>query len=302
MPEWTAYGAGAFEGSFAVGTESQVVSYSFLVTDVEGNTVSSGRRELAVKDNDPPAIRIIEAVLRVEAGKDFTFHVEAADRSDVGNLTVYYRRAGDQSFLQEEFRADSRGGTAVKTARYSVSLGELGVSTVRDGRAIEVYFLTIDGALNTGELASRFDPIVIPVLDGAPPSARIEVAGDYVVGSSVSLDGTGSDDDLGVVDWAWTIDDAPAGNRSAVAWRVDSAGVHTIKLTVRDAAGNNATQTLRITAAAAPIASAPVGSTMTFALLGAAAGAAALLAVLRMRRPKKPEEEAATDDPGRSSL
>ena len=291
LPPWSAYGEGTFEGVFTVGNDSDVVAYSFLVTDSEGNTVSSGRRELFVKDNDPPTLRVIEAVLRVQAGLDFSFHVETADRSDVGNLTVYYRRAGDQSYLQEEFRPDSRGGTVVKTARFSVSLSELGISTHRDGRAVEVYFHTLDGVMNAGQLGSAGEPIRIPVLDGAPPVARIEAAGDYISGSAVSLDGSNSEDDLGIVAWEWTIDDQPAGNRSAIAWRVTSAGQHTIKLTVTDGAGNLQTQTLRITATAPAVSETPVGGTLAVALLGVVAAAAAGMLVLWRRKPKRPEEE-----------
>lgn len=292
LTDWATYGEGAFEGNFTVGAQSQSISYMFLITDVEGNTVSSGRRELLVKDNDPPVLRVIEGVLRVQAGGAFTFHVEAADRSDVGNLTVYYRRAGETSYLQEEFTADSRVPGPTVTARFGISIEELHVITSHDGRAIEVYFFTIDGALNGGFLGSADDPLSIAVVDGAPPVARIEAAGEYVVGSSISLDGSGSTDDLGIVDFAWTADGQSAGNRSAIAWQVPSAGSHTFKLTVKDAAGNEQSQTLVITASEAPVSSAPVGSTTVWLLLGAAAAAAVVaVLVLRMRKPKKGEEE-----------
>jgi WD40 repeat protein len=291
LTPWPEYGKGAFEANITVGAEAQVVAYLFVITDTEGNTANSGRRQLSVLDNDPPVIRIIEPVLRATAGADFTFHVETSDRSDVRNLTVYFRHAGETSFLQEEFVPDSRGGAVVKTARFGISLTELGLTTAHDGRAIEVYFYTIDGALNGGTLGSASAPLTISVLDGAPPVARIEAAGDYIVGSSVALDASGSEDDLGIVEYLWTIDDHPAGNHSNVAWRVDSAGQHTVKLTVKDAANNSQTQTLRITATEPAVASAPVGSTIIWIVVGAAVAGAAVVLVMRMRKPKKPDEE-----------
>ncbi len=291
LTAWAEYGAGAFEGNLTVGAEARQLAYSFFVTDFEGNTVSSGTRTLAVKDNDPPTIRILESVLKFTAGSAFTFHVEVSDRSDVGNLTVYFKRAGEANYLQEEFLADARSGTVLKTARFSVPLASLGIQTLRDGRAIEIYLFSMDGALNGGTLGAPTAPVRIEVLDGAPPVARIQLVGDLVVGSLVSFDGSSSEDDLGLVEFVWTVDDLEVGNRSALAWRFDSTGGHDVRLTVRDAANNTASQSMHVTVASAPVTSAPVGGTLTWVVVGAAAAGAAILVVMRLRKPKKPEGE-----------
>lgn len=298
MVPWETYGEGAYQANFTVSAGALQVSYSFFVTDGDGNTVSSGTRTLTVADNDPPRIQVVESVLRVSAGADFTFHVQAVDRSDISNLTVYYRRAGESSYFLNDFVTDGAVRfQGVTTDRYTVALSALGISTVHDGRAIQVYLFARDAYRNAGTLGSPEAPIVIEVVDGAPPVARLATVGDPVVGSLISFDGAASDDDIGVVSFAWSVDGVQAGNRSVLSWRFTTTGQHTVKLTVSDASGKNASQVQAMSIVAATAQNASVGSTSTLLIVAAAVVAVAVLAVLYRRKSKLKEVEEG-DPPG----
>jgi WD40 repeat protein len=290
MVAWATYGAGAYQANFTVSAGALQVSYSFFVTDADGNTVSSGTRTLTVTDNDPPRIQVVESVLRVSAGADFTFHVQAVDRSDISNLTVYYRRAGESSYFLDDFVADGLVRfQGVTTARYTVALSSLGISTTHDGRAVQLYFFALDADRNAGTLGSPEDPVVIEVVDGAPPVARLATVGDPVVGSLISFDGASSEDDIAVVSFSWSVDGVEAGNRSVLSWRFAAAGPHTVKLTVSDASGKSASQTQAMSIVAATAQNAPVGGTYTLLIVAAAVAAVGVLAVLYLRKSKPKE-------------
>lgn len=291
LTAWAPYGEGAFEGTFPVGASATTVAYWFYITDRENNTVNSGTRTLKVKDNDPPVITIIEPALRATAGQPFTFHVEASDPSDVGNLTVFYRRAGQTTYLQEEFRADSRSALGVPHARYTVSLGSLGIETFQDGRDIELTFFAFDGARNAGTLGAPAEPIRIRVLDGAAPLARFAIAGSLVGGSLITFDGSLSSDDLGIASYEWTVDGQVVGNTTALGWTFSLPGDHTVTLVVRDAANKSATQAQTLTVEVPPPqTSVAGGSSLLLAGVAGAVGAAALAALFLLHRKKKPED------------
>ena len=291
LTPWTPYGEGAFEGSFTVGASTTSVAYWFYITDLEANTINSGTRTLRVKDNDAPVITVLEPTLRATAGQPYTFHVEVADPSDVGNLTVFFKRAGQASYLQEEFRADSRSSAGVPHARFSVSLATLGVETYQDGRDIELHFFALDGALNAGTLGSPADPVRIRVLDGASPTARFATAGSLWAGSLITFDGTLSTDDLGIFSYEWSIDDQAVGNTTALAWTFALPGDHKVSLTVKDAANKSATQTQTLSVEAPPPqTSVAGGSSLVIAGVAAAVGAAAAGALVLLRRKKRQED------------
>ncbi len=291
LTPWTPYGEGAFEGTFTVGAFATTVTYWFYISDLDNNTISSGTRTLRVKDNDPPVITVLEPTLRATAGQPFTFHVEASDPSDVGNLTVFYRRAGQATYLQEEFKPDSRSSAGVPHARFSVSLAALGIETFQDGRDVELHFFTFDGALNGGTLGSPSDPIRVRVLDGASPVARFAIAGSLVGGSLITFDGSLSTDDLGIASYEWSVDDQVVGNTTALGWTFSLPGDHKVSLTVKDATNKSATQTQTLTVEVPPPqTSVTGGSSLLLAGVAGAVGASAVAALFLLRRKKKAED------------
>lgn len=84
----------------------------------------------------------------------------------------------------------------------------------------------------------------VPVTDQTRPSARLDGPRRASVGDSVRLDATGSTDRFGVADHAWDTDGDGAfetAGDATVTWRPGTAGRHTVRVRVRDPAGNHAT-------------------------------------------------------------
>lgn len=87
--------------------------------------------------------------------------------------------------------------------------------------------------------------VVVTVCDEEAPVAEILVSAETEVetGMEVTFDGSGSDDNVGIVSWAWTIvllDDCQAWyyNVEEVTYTFTYPGEYTIRLAVSDAAGN----------------------------------------------------------------
>ena len=92
--------------------------------------------------------------------------------------------------------------------------------------------------------------LTITVLDTedpvpAPPNDLV-----VVVGEMVTLDGSGSMDNVGVVEWTWTYEvdgEVKVLNGSSVHHYFNNPGKYEVILTVKDAAGNSANGTFTVT-------------------------------------------------------
>ncbi len=175
------------------------------------------------EDQTPPVAR---AGTDVEVGQGVTVRFDGTASTDdrgVVNHTWTFEYDGQQVVLH--------GGEAEFTFH------EVGV--------YEVTLTVRDEAGNAAE-----DVLTVTVRDTTPPVAD---AGDDIVtdqGQVVTLDGTGSTDNVGVVGYLWEVLDTDGmtpytGPRS---WRLFSdAGVFTATLTVTDAEGNSASDTVTVT-------------------------------------------------------
>ncbi len=99
---------------------------------------------------------------------------------------------------------------------------------------------------------SASDSMLVTVLDNVPPVASLVVPTTAMVGETVALDGRGSSDNVGIVNWTWTFEHNGTtvelyGEESSFVFEVP--GTYTIHLAVRDAAGlrNETTMVLEIT-------------------------------------------------------
>ena len=111
-----------------------------------------------------------------------------------------------------------------------------------------VLFVIVGTALLLSRTASAAADSTPPVAD-AGPDATVHSTG------AARLDGSASADDVGVVAWTWTLEDAGAGHalQGAVAYfPFTEAGPHNVTLNVTDEAGNWDTDTLVITVLTPP--------------------------------------------------
>ena len=103
--------------------------------------------------------------------------------------------------------------------------------------------------------ASRYD-----AYDDTPPTADAGTDQVVIVGDTVTLSAVNTTDNVGVVNYTWSFDDGGPQTLWGVSptYRFDTVGVFTIALTVRDAAGNAASDTVRVTVKPPPDSEPPV--------------------------------------------
>jgi hypothetical protein len=89
--------------------------------------------------------------------------------------------------------------------------------------------------------------IEVSFLDVTPPIAK---AGQDITvrqGESVTLDASGSTDNIGIVSYEWDFGDGTTGSGKTVSHIYEKPGTYRVTLTVKDAAGNYATDSITIT-------------------------------------------------------
>ena len=109
---------------------------------------------------------------------------------------------------------------------------------------VEITLTVHDGA---GNRAS--DAFIVNVLDGTPPVAYAGPDQNVELGTTVALNGTLSTDNVGIINWTWTIDTGDGVHKMYGPTQeliLRSTGDHTVTLTVLDRAGNTASDTLVI--------------------------------------------------------
>ncbi|MFB0526373.1 MAG: PKD domain-containing protein, partial [bacterium] len=94
---------------------------------------------------------------------------------------------------------------------------------------------------------SDSDTLTVTVLNATPPVA--EAGPDQTVNEdiSVTFDGSGSTDDVGIVSYAWNFGDGGTGSGIIVSHTYSEPGTYTVTLTVTDGAGLSDSDTLTVT-------------------------------------------------------
>ena len=93
------------------------------------------------------------------------------------------------------------------------------------------------------------DSMKVTVRDVTAPTASAGLDRTVDEDATVSLDGSGSTDNVGVANYTWTFTDGTSRTLygSSPSFVFQTPGLYTITLTVRDAAGNSATDTMVVT-------------------------------------------------------
>jgi parallel beta-helix repeat protein len=112
-----------------------------------------------------------------------------------------------------------------------------------------VYTITLNVTDAAGNWAIA--TLVITVLDVTSPVANAGENQTVNVGETVSFDAGDSTDNVGIVSYEWDFGDETSGTGKTATHEYTDADTYTVTLTVEDAAGNQATDTMVVTVNAA---------------------------------------------------
>ncbi|UCC92979.1 MAG: PKD domain-containing protein [Thermoplasmata archaeon] len=186
------------------------------VTDDEGN-VGSATMTVTVHDVTPPVARAPDD-MTVDAGTPVA--LDGTSSSDNVGIVAY-----EWSFEIYGETVTLEGSTPTYT------FDQVGAVTIT---------LTVEDAAGL----SASDQMVLTVLDATPPVAVAHVLDQVVQGSTVTLDGSQSHDDMGIVSYVWTFEENGAKVTQegvSVDYPFNLVGTFAIALTVTDAEGNTDT-------------------------------------------------------------
>jgi PKD repeat protein len=112
------------------------------------------------------------------------------------------------------------------------------------GEVVDYEFTTVGDhevtlTVTDGALLNATDSLLVQVSEDQPPVADAGEDQEVNEDVEVTLDGSGSSDDLGVADWEWTFDDGGTQTLSGefATWTFDTPGTYTVTLVVTDTVG-----------------------------------------------------------------
>ncbi|RCU43706.1 PKD domain-containing protein [Haloplanus salinus] len=188
----------------------------------------------------------------VSEGDDITITFSEDIAFGSGSVTL---REDDGGFGDREaFDVSSDTGSGDGTV--SISGRTLTITPTSNFASDTEYAVRIDAGALTDTASSPNDfggisddtTLSFTTTDSTPPTASAGPDTTIDEGQSVSFDGTGSMDNVGIVSYDWDFDDdGTTATGQTTSHTFDSPGTYTVELTVTDAAGNTDTDTVEVT-------------------------------------------------------
>ena len=210
-----------------------VYSFTIFATDGSGNAAQASGN-IPIVDRAPPTVRdFTVSPARWEVGVRVTVGANTSDNVAVQRVTLQV--------------LGSAGNTVSNNSMTCVAqFRACGVTLT--GLAADTYTLRVwanDASQNYGMAAAGLE-----IVPGASPVADAGLDVTIDAGGTVTLNGTGSTDDFGIVTsyWQFTYNGAPVNLTSATAsFRFETPGTYEVTLTVEDLAGHGDSDTLTVT-------------------------------------------------------
>ncbi len=203
--------------------------YIFHAKDTSNNWNSTAEKTAFVKDNDVPYIS--DDILTIpETGQNFTFSVNVTD-----NIAV------DSVYLEYWFDNSTHSNVSMSKS------GDNWTHTLTipvEAETLHYFFQANDTSNNwnsTEEKSIHVVDIIVPVANAGKDMSVLQ-------GRNITFNASASSDNTGIVNYTWKLNDSGSITLYGmiVSYIFETPGNHTVSLTVRDAEGNVANDTLNV--------------------------------------------------------
>ncbi|MCJ7789365.1 MAG: S8 family serine peptidase [Candidatus Atribacteria bacterium] len=199
-------------------------------------------------DTEAPVITGATGNTTGTTGESVTISATITDNVGVANATVYYTPIGGTETTVAMAKAPE---TNIWKADVPVASNKVGTIT---------YYLKTKDAANNEARNPSTGSYTITVIDNDSPIANAGPDRSVLVNTIVTLDGSGSTDNIGIISYKWDFDATDGVNwdtsnaTGVTATTIYSAiGTYTVTLQASDAAGLTATDTAVITVTKTPL-------------------------------------------------
>ncbi|SFS01383.1 PGF-pre-PGF domain-containing protein [Halomicrobium zhouii] len=206
------------------------------VTDAAGNALASDSVTVTGMDSRLPFLR----EFRLKRVNESAAKIVARSNEPLTGLDVEIRGPTSANLTRADFRAVDDNVFGVPHVR-TVHFPEDGVYTVEVTSLEDESGLFVN--LTTAETFVR---------DATAPTTEIDGPSHVEAGDRARFDGSASTDNVGVVDYEWTVDGETLANGSGFEHAFDEPGTHRVGLTVADEGGNADTANWSVTVHDAP--------------------------------------------------
>ena len=272
-----------FDGSAST-DENGIAAYTWTFTDITPQTLSSKNPTYTFAT---PGTYTITLTVTDPAGNTATDTVTIA----VLDVTKPLANAGSNRTVNEDTPTTLDGSAStdnVGTTAYIWTFTDVTLKTLTGEKPTYtfntpgVYTVTLNVTDGAGNWAT--DTVIITVLDTTKPVANAGQDRTVNVGTTVAFDAGDSTDNVGIVSYEWDFGDGTTGTGVTTSHVYSTPNNYTVKLTVKDAAGNTATHSITVTVESLPAETFPTW------LIGAAIAtitlAAATAAIILWKRRK----------------
>jgi parallel beta-helix repeat protein len=239
-----------FDGSAST-DENGIATYTWTFTDSTPKTLSGKNPTYTFAT---PRTYVVTLEVADPAGNTATDTVTIT----VLDVTDPVANAGSDRTVNEDISTTLDGSGSTDNAGitgYTWTFTDVTVKTLTGDKPAYtfsnpgVYTITLNVTDAAGNWAT--DTVVITVLDVTDPVANAGQDQTVNAGETVSFDAGGSADNVGIVSYEWDFGDETSGTGKTATHEYTDAGTYTVTLTAKDAAGNQATDTMIVTMNAA---------------------------------------------------
>jgi parallel beta-helix repeat protein len=222
---------------------AEMTNYHFRIIafdKVPNNSSFSNIASATTLDVTAPTMISGSGDIQTTTGESFEVFAEISDNIDIELVKIFYSKGSDSKMKEISPSVGSK---------YIITNQELSINTINDITPWIYYFYAEDTSGNFVYYGTEEDPFIITVIDNDKPVADAGANIRDIEGRIVTLDASNSSDNIEITNYTWTFE---YNNKQVELYgRITTFVFHRwddyeITLTVSDAAGNKATDTLEI--------------------------------------------------------